>query len=106
MPRLTRVLLLSVIVLAGVAALVVPRLDEGPVVLCETGDDAIVTCASDENGRILADSLTVAAMLASVLLVMRTGRDHEADDDADDDVDPESGADASAREAAPADRSG
>ena len=102
MPRLTRVLLLSVIVLAGVAALVVPRLDEGPVVLCETGDDAIVTCASDENGRILADSLTVAAMLASVLLVMRTGRDHEADDD----VDPESGADASAREAAPADRSG
>ncbi len=79
MSRLTRVLLLSVIVLAAVAALVLPRLDEGPVVVCETGQDAIVSCAGDENGRMLADSLIVSGMLASVLLVMRTGR-HEDDD--------------------------
>ena len=41
MHRVARITMLALILLAGVAALVLPRLDEGPVVLCETGEDAL-----------------------------------------------------------------
>lgn len=74
MHRVVRIALLALIILAGVAALVLPRLDEGPVVLCETGDDALVSCVGDENGRFLADALVVSGMLASAVLVLRNGR--------------------------------
>ncbi len=77
MHRVARITMLALILLAGVAALVLPRLDEGPVVLCETGEDALVTRVSDENGRFLADSLVVAGMLASTLLVLRNRRNEQ-----------------------------
>ncbi|MEM7286840.1 MAG: hypothetical protein AAF480_10855 [Actinomycetota bacterium] len=74
---MARVALFALILLAGVAALVLPRLDEGPLVVCRTDDDALVSCVGDENGRFLADSLVVAGMLASTLLVLRTGRNRD-----------------------------
>ena len=77
MNRVVRIALLALIVLAGTAALVLPRLDEGPVVVCETGEDALVSCADDSNGRFLADSLVVAGMLASTLLVLRNRRNED-----------------------------
>ena len=77
MNRVVRTTLLALIILAGVAALVLPRLDEGPVVICETGDDALVSCADGESGRFLADSLVVSGMLASTLLVLRNRRNED-----------------------------
>lgn len=77
MHRVARITLLALIVLAGVAALVLPRLDDGPVVVCETDEDALISCAGDEDGRFLADSLVVSGMLASTLLVLRNRRNEE-----------------------------
>ncbi len=77
MHRVARITLLALIILAGVSALVLPRLDEGPLVVCESDGDALVSCASDENGRFLADSLVVSGMLASTLLILRNRRNEE-----------------------------
>lgn len=86
MHRIARIALLSSIVLAGLAALVIPRLDDGDersddqgAPGCEVADDVTATCAGDDD-RLLADALVVAGMVASSALVLRNRRDQDNSD--------------------------
>lgn len=78
-----RTLSIVAAILAGIAALVVPRLDldiAGSAVPCDEVTVADQECTTG-RGRMLADSLVVAGTIAAVLLIGRLAPEDEEEDE-------------------------